>query len=92
MELNLGLPLVHLYWVVCHEEVLGLVAQRQSYHVLLLCILSCDLTPCTPQRQWWRCSMVLNVCCKAQGKQYYYFFVPAAWCKGHLPPNAVLHS
>jgi len=44
MELNLGLPLVHLNWVVSHKEVFRLVTQRQSYYVLLLGVLSRDVT------------------------------------------------
>jgi len=50
MELNLGLPLVHFDRVMSHEEVLWLVSQCQSYHVLLLGIFGSDVTFCSFQR------------------------------------------
>jgi len=61
MKLNLGLPLVHLDRVMSHEQVLRLIAQSQPDHVLLLGVLSCYVTLCTPQCQWWGGSVVLDI-------------------------------
>ena len=61
MELNLGLPLVHLSWVVRHKEVLRLITQRQSYHILLLRIFSGNVTLGVFQCQRWSRGMVVDI-------------------------------
>jgi len=53
MELDPRLPLVHLHRVVSHKEILRLVAQRQSNHVLLLRVIGRDVAPRALQSQRW---------------------------------------
>lgn len=63
MELYPGLPVVHHHRVMSDKQVLGVVAQRQSNHVLLLGVVGGNVAPRVLQRQRRRRRNITRIAC-----------------------------